>query len=345
MAGRIILLGAVFILCSGAVAAMCGAAYTPQDARLSIEADSRSLLVYNADTDLERYVLQPAFTGNVSDFGYVVPTPSLPVLDARDEAVFRELMDITDPQPSGSSLFPTIGGSPAPDGVTVVDRTTVGDFDATVLQANASTGLLQWLRRHDYHISNASRQNLAYYADSGGYYFTALRINASRFTCDDTCGGRLTPIELRFRTGTPYVPLRILRRNHTNVSMQRFQLYTLSDQPLIIDGARVEYANVVDDGELGNYSAAGRFLVKQEYRVDPAAVEHDLELKKAELFHVGTGESAVVNPFDGERNGVVSHDGSGYIRKHGGNMQVATGTEPGLIDRAVFVLEAVIPLL
>lgn len=347
MSGRPLFLAILLIAFSGMVIATGGMTYTAQDAQLRVTDGSRALLAYDTEAGMERYVLQPVFTGNVSDFGFVVPTPSRPVLTVREERPFRKITEITAPQSRGS-LLPVIGGSGGTTDVTVVDRETVGDVDATVLTANTSTALLQWLQNHGYQVRESSRENLRYYAGKDGYYFTALRINASRFTCDGgQCGGRLAPVELRFRTDSPYIPLRIRQGNHTGGSdgQPRFQLYTLSAQPLIVEGATVEYANVVDEDRLPNYSAAGRFLVSQKFQVDNVAVRQDLSLKKTELFHIGAGERAVVNPFDGTRNGVVSDSGQGYLRKHSGTMRVATGTDPGLIDRSIFVLEAVIPLL
>jgi hypothetical protein len=344
MVGRTLFIVFLVVLFSGTVIATYGATYARPAADVRLTDGSRAFLAYDADTGMERYAIRPVFAGNASDIGLVIPTPSRPVVESSGEHLFQDLGTITTPQQQ-DTLLPIATDAGPGDGVTVIDREPVRDYDATVFTAKPSTALLQWLQTHGYDISVSDRDNLQYYTEKNGYYFTALRINGSQFTCDDgRCGGSLAPVELRFRTDRPYAPLRIHRENHTGPQDGRLRLYTLSDQPLIVAGATVEYANVVDDDKLANHSAAGRFLVAQEFGIDRATIEDDLWLQKSELFHVGAGERTVVNPFDGVRNGVASASGQGYIRKHGGTMAVTTGADPGLIDRTLFVLEAVIPL-
>ncbi|MDY6778831.1 MAG: DUF2330 domain-containing protein, partial [Candidatus Nanohaloarchaea archaeon] len=137
--------------------------------------------------------------------------------------------------------------------------------------------------------------------------------------------GGLQPVEFRFHAEDPMLPLRIMARPHDNSPLTggnhenhqhrpgNFLIYTLSDQPLVIPGAKVEYAQRIGSpgGRLAKYTSAGRFLVRQRFKFDAAKVDHDLTFKQAAPFFVPREGSRVIEPDRTDTsNGMIAFSGN-----------------------------------
>lgn len=368
----------------GSVAAPCPVVFSPPNSFVHLTDESQSLVAFNDDSDTQRYVVRQAYEGVASDFGLVLPTPDRPNITKRSEDLFKELHDLTkEPNRNVGLMSGSAAQSLSDDGVRVVKRKDVGDFSATVLEANSSDALVDWLNRNNFDYGNQSTENFNYYIEKDeNFYFTALKINVKEADClsreefrfatprrfqdevvpeDNYSVGRcwlkggLSPIEFKYTADRPSLPLRIMSRPHDQSPMTpnaghedhnqshedeklppgNFLVYTLSDQPLTVPGAKVEYSDKVSNPpeELKKFTDAGNFLVRQRIKFNAHKVEEDLYFQEAKPFYVPREDTEIVNPeeIDSE-NGMMEFSGS--------SRQVElTGSDPTLVQDASFTLE------
>ena len=151
----------------------------------------RAFIAYDPRTQQVDLVPSINISGEATEFGIVIPTPSIPKLDTVDRRIFRELNDATMPinrwrgggGSSGCNVFTTedsddsnVFDSAAEDGVTVISEQSVGAFDTVILTADNPMALTDWLDEHDYHHSIDDNAILQSYIDQR-WVFTAMRLN------------------------------------------------------------------------------------------------------------------------------------------------------------------------
>jgi hypothetical protein len=224
------------------VNAMCPVAVTPPDSFVHLTDETQGLIVWDEQSGEQTFVVRQGYEGVASDFGLVLPTPSEPNLTREDDDLFRQLNTLTKDPDRGIDLGrqgPRVQTMDAE--VEVVKQRQIGDFDLTVLQANESNALLDWLDRNNYTYGNRTEANIDHYINKDGYYFTAMKINVEAATCldaaefrigtspqlrqrlletdteiDDRCWlrGGLSPVAFTYEAKEPGLPLRIMAKPH-----------------------------------------------------------------------------------------------------------------------------------
>ena len=123
------------------------AAWRRQRERSLVLEPNQKALIFFANGK-EQLIISPNYSGDASDFAWVVPVPSRPKVEILPGAPFHELARLVEPAP------PSFAGRPAPaaksaarSGVTVIERKTVGDYDVSVLSATDGGALMRWLSR------------------------------------------------------------------------------------------------------------------------------------------------------------------------------------------------------
>lgn len=208
--------------------------------------------------------------------------------------------------------------------VTVVEEKQVGEYEVSVLTATDADDLAEWLEDNDYNYTAGDADKVEYYVEQGGFYFIALKVDADHFEppimwleddisdeedesmededveaveedmliepaaltrpVDDWFWGRLSPLQITFKTDQPQLPMRTLKSDMPEMT---FDLYTLADQALFVPGVDTVYANVVDaeflsqTKSIANYNPRGKWLVRQEVVFDPGNSDADLYLATA----------------------------------------------------------------
>lgn len=177
----------------------CAVAYRQGNVLLNGE---QCLIVWDAETQTEHFVRQASFDTREPDFGFVVPTPTVPTLGEADEAVFKVLADYVRPFLAvgrGSRSGASSGGS----GVEVLQVQDVGDYRATTVRAKDGRSLSAWLSANGYKSRPALTQWSAYYAKKK-WVFTALKFMGHREGLEPTKALRLS-----FKTKSPHYPYKM----------------------------------------------------------------------------------------------------------------------------------------
>lgn len=229
----------VWCLVAVLMAGLCGVAaadgcYIPKidpgsAARDLTEPTQKAIIVHLGGT--ERLILQVSFRGNVSEFAWLIPTPSRPTVTTADARLFERFhlataptlrywlsADEWDEEVSEGLLFAMAAGrteKPAErPKVDVLERRVIGNYDAAVLKAENEGDLLQWLRSNGYAVRDAMRPVLADYIRRR-WVFTAVRIvdSAREESAKGLSEGSLAPLQLQFPSDQPVYPLKISSLN------------------------------------------------------------------------------------------------------------------------------------
>jgi hypothetical protein len=100
-------------------------------------------------------ILQVKFAGAAQDFAWIVPTSGAPKVGPCEPVIFVSLSHATNPpRAKGSGGFggSAMGGTGA-GSLTVLDRRTVGVYDASAHDARDANALLRWLSGHGNRVS------------------------------------------------------------------------------------------------------------------------------------------------------------------------------------------------
>ncbi|MBA4064684.1 MAG: hypothetical protein C0501_13415 [Isosphaera sp.] len=171
----------------------CAGAFRPGD-RVDV-ADETALVVWDAGSKTEHFVRRATFVGTAYDFGFLVPTPAEPKVEAADPGLFDSLQDLTAPKVltrhevglnlGCGGLAPRTAreaAAPGGAGAVVLEQKRVGDLDAAVLgfekgrdPDDAAGGVLKWLLANGYTARPALTAWLRPYA-AAGWVVTAFKL-------------------------------------------------------------------------------------------------------------------------------------------------------------------------
>ena len=206
---------------------------------------------------VETYVFQPTFCGTASNFGLILPVPSMltqnPALS--DQQAFTTAIALSEPtkvEESSSSGFgcgssgAAVGGSAANNGASVVASGNVGFLDWVQLKANTESSFTDWLTANGYPYSTTASSVFSYYVQKG-WYFLAFRISQGVAPDGGTLCTALGPVAFSFATATPVVPSRMATAGATMASSTSYQFawrifgITQGDTQLVFSDAAYDH--------------------------------------------------------------------------------------------------------
>ena len=250
LARRTIILVSVLILLNftSPVFAACPPIFSPPSYTVIPDDDVQAFLTYSEPDRVETLVIQPAFSGNATEFGMVMPLPNRPEINEAQEDIFDVLMEYTTPdfkKTSGDFMFRSGGSSSRVQEVVVIEEKDVGDFKTTLLTAGNAEDLVEWLNERGFEYTQEDLANFEYYVEKGGYYFVAMKVNMNEADINSAgeINGKLRPIEFVFESEYPMLPLRIMAHDMDPMS---FTLYTLGVFPYYVPGADTIFMDKLD---------------------------------------------------------------------------------------------------
>ncbi|MBX3226542.1 MAG: DUF2330 domain-containing protein [Labilithrix sp.] len=202
------------------IAAACAPAPRARE-RVAV-AEESAIIVWDEAAKREHFIRRASFRSEARDFGFLVPTPSRPELAEADETAFEELESAVRPEleyrehtavePTLLLLFPFMfysrsAAAPEMAPVRVLEAKRVGDYDATVLEADDAGALGDWLTQRGYAKGQALTEWLVPYVEKK-WKLTAFKI------ADDVDAGASTrelgtrAVRMSFTTDRPFFPYR-----------------------------------------------------------------------------------------------------------------------------------------
>lgn len=278
----------------------------PQNGRDIFGIAQRNILVFG-ETQVS-LIPQVRFEGNARDFGILVPVPAVPTLSTVGANIFSEASFLTQPLVRQGSdgcgcddnvlnsrnlNFPDSRGALASTdesgGVTVIYEQMVGTFQAAVLQATSAADLTQWLNENDYKFDPADSDVLQEYVDQD-WFFVAMKLDTNqvpRFV-NQWWAATTSPAKITFASDGSSLtyPLKISAIS-TNERMEVL-VYTIGKDPYRFSGAKLEYANAIDEDEaeaiaenfptLAQFATEGTFITKLRRTFSKSEMQDDIEI-------------------------------------------------------------------
>lgn len=235
----------------------CAAAPPPnQDVTIS---DETALIVWDSANKTQHFIRNANFETTAQDFGFLVPTPTVPTLHESGGRILSDLARHTiarkesryvnvgrfrlfKPGTGFDFIRHLLPGAPPTDGaameqppssVQVIREISVAGYDATILKASDAAELLAWLEEHDYAARPALLEWLEAYTNNS-WYITAFKISRSESAGPSGLVAR--PVRMTFQTDQPFYPYRepADTRSQTLPTEQSrlLRLYVLADQKM-----------------------------------------------------------------------------------------------------------------
>jgi hypothetical protein len=211
---------------AGPAAAFCGFYVAKADSKLF---NKSSKVVLTRDGNQTAVTMASDYEGDPREFALVIPVPTFierkqigvvdtKTIDHLDAYTAPRLVEYNDPDPCLPRLdrrvFAAASAVPAPmsvaaprgRGVIVEASYDVGEYDVSILSANESSGLVEWLTDNGYRIPNGATEVLGSYIRQNMRFFVA-KVNLNRMKLMGN--GYLRPLQVRYETAKFMLPLRL----------------------------------------------------------------------------------------------------------------------------------------
>jgi len=213
-------------LTAGPALAFCGFYVAKADAKLF---NKSSKVVLTRDGNQTAITMASDYEGDPKEFAVVVPVPTFierrqigvvdtKTIDHLDAYTAPRLVEYHDPDPCRPVIAyrssALAGAVPAPmsavaevrKGVTVEASYDVAEYDVSILSANESNGLADWLTDNGYRIPGGAAAVLGSYIRQNMRFFVA-KVNLERMKLMGS--GYLRPLQVRYETAKFMLPLRL----------------------------------------------------------------------------------------------------------------------------------------
>ena len=216
-------LGGAFALAMGTdtpAARACGC-FTPPDPSVPVVQAGERILFAMKDGQVTAHI-QIQYQGSATEFGWLLPLPSIPVMDLGTDELFNTLLTNTQPkyrlvkkyegncgfgngrglQPPMASAGGTANGAagPADSNSPLVFQASIGPYDYAVLKADSQAPMLQWLADNHYFVPAGTSETVGAYIRPGAF-FLALKLKSGQST------GDLQPVVVTYASDLPMIPI------------------------------------------------------------------------------------------------------------------------------------------
>jgi len=212
---------------TGPAAAFCGFYVAKADSKLF---NKSSKVVLTRDGNTTAITMASDYEGEPKEFAVVIPVPTfierkqigvvdMKTIDHLDAYTAPRLVEYHDDDPCAPKtmyLARRDGAVPAPmtaasgeiryKGVTVEANYDVGEYDVSILSAQESDGLVNWLTDNGYKIPQGAEGVLGSYIKQNMRFFVA-KVNVERLALIG--GNYLRPLQVRYDTPKFMLPLRL----------------------------------------------------------------------------------------------------------------------------------------
>jgi hypothetical protein len=219
---------------------------------------------------VETIALRPEFSGKISEFGMLIPFPSVPALRKIDDSLFAHLEGAIDPPNVQVRVYPNrpmpvyrrgsgggpVMSSPVADSaglklreeeVVVLKEEAVGMYEVAVLAAGGAKALERWMDEHEFRYPEGMGDVVGDYVKlkwvfvaiktkvgqaTGAHAAPGMRHADTSFPEGSAFDGAVQGMGFRFLVDAPVVPMRLSVFNGKD---PHNVVYMLTDGPVRID--------------------------------------------------------------------------------------------------------------
>jgi hypothetical protein len=210
-------------LATAVPAAACGSLIAPNG---SVRLTHAATLVAWHD-GVEHYLTNFSYAGNVSDVGYIIPLPAVPIEPVKEggDWTLQRLNRETHPAPFFVLDHGLAAAASTP--ADILQQVKVKALDITVLRGSGQA-VVDWAAQNHFALDQETREHLLAYA-KGSPIFLAARYDLDRARQQGLLFGDGTPVLITMKTAHPWIPLEVLA---IDGQQTQADLYLLTDQPL-----------------------------------------------------------------------------------------------------------------
>ena len=224
-----------FVAAAGVLAASVNACCVAMPANTHVQLSSEDvIIVWDKAHGVEHFIRKAQFTSDQKDFGFIVPTPSMPTLSKVDEGAYDDLKQLI-PPPSPKGMGCAISGDTgamtmATRAVTVLAEQQVGSYLATIVKATDGRSLAEWLAKNGFAQRPAMTEWLDFYAKQS-WIFTALKYNMPNKPANPE-EQYTEAIRLSFKTDQPHYPYKMPTDTWPSGYHRPMRVYFVSSSPV-----------------------------------------------------------------------------------------------------------------
>ena len=192
------------VLALGAASLAC-ASVVPLGNQIDV-AEESAFIVWDEAAKIQHFIRRASFRTAAKDFGFLVPTPSVPELKEVSDLAFPLLDRMTRVERAPLAI-PNRSSTPAPPAaapVVVLAQASVAGYDAAVLEASDAKALGAWLKRNGYASSPQLIEWVRPYLERQ-WKITAFKISRNPKSKDQVDSAA---VRMSFKTDEPYFPYR-----------------------------------------------------------------------------------------------------------------------------------------
>src|SRR3989440_26898 len=201
----------------------CGGLVAPNGAiRLS-----RATTLVAWHNGIEHYMTSFTYQGDVSNLGWIVPLPAVPIkIEEGGAWTLQRLFRETHPQPVRFFAADNTATS-ATAGVEVLQQVKVEALNITVVRGSGQA-VLDWATHNGFFLNDETRAHLLGYA-KGSPIFMAAKYDIAAARARHQIQGDGAPVLITMKTPHLWVPLEVLAMEGQEVQAD---LYLLTDEPI-----------------------------------------------------------------------------------------------------------------
>src|SRR6266516_3616070 len=174
---------------------------------------------------IERYLTAFTYQGDVSNLGWIVPLPAVPLkIEEGGAWTLQRLNHETHPIVHSTVFF---AGAQNADSVQVLQQVKIEALDIAVLRGSGQA-VLDWASSNGFSVNGDTRSHLLIYA-KGSPIFMAAKFDTAAARARHQIQGDGAPILITMRTSHLWVPLEVLALDGQQVQAD---LYLLTDGPV-----------------------------------------------------------------------------------------------------------------
>jgi hypothetical protein len=210
--------------------------------------NQRAIIIH--DGQKETMIIQVKYSGNVRDFAWVIPMPSLPdenSIQVEGDSIFTLLHEGTQPKVYrvSSSNYGWGGGGrlgnesgeleeiPSAQ-VKVWHNLAVGPYQVEVISGTSIQALSDWLNNHGYNYPTTVDAVLDFYIQKSWYFMaTKVMVESQANKNNSTFQAGLPGLKVTFPTDKPVFPLRI--SEISSAKENEIQVYVVASHRMISD--------------------------------------------------------------------------------------------------------------
>ncbi len=218
---------------------------------------------------IETFVIRPGFSGNVDEFGMLIPFPTPPEIRKVPDHIFPHIAAAIDPPEvvvdlrvrffksarATNSIKPGLKfqSDKKKDVVRVLKKEAVGMYEVAVLEAGSAKALSRWMDEHGYKYPKGMDKACDEYVEEG-WCFVAVKSKVgqkegvnpkpgqrqvtSKLPSGSSFDGHVQGMGFRFKTKELVVPMRLSTFNKGDL---RNVVYLLTDSPKKVRSIPEEY--------------------------------------------------------------------------------------------------------